>query len=74
MKWIKVSERLPENLNAFSNDQCLITNGKTVYEGGYDYEHGWYVSRDDDDDVCMKKVLGHVTHWMPLPPPPIDKP
>lgn len=61
--WIPVTERLPE-----VGRRVLVTDGKHV-SFGYNLlggeENLWYVQFPCNDD--------EVTHWMPLPEPPMRK-
>ena len=65
-KWIPVSERLPEDrvtiLAAFNNREILTAKYYKYYEGFGSVENYWRIE-------CWHS--GNVTHWMPLPEPPI---
>lgn len=58
-KWIKCSERMPEEL-----EDVLVTDGRSV-EVMYLRLGLWYVT-SQDSAICGDEV----THWMPLPEPP----
>lgn len=63
-RWIPVSERLPDDdIDVLTLDEFL-TIDMAVLEN-----NEWYSKsrRDFDGD---SEWLVHVTHWMPLPPPP----
>lgn len=59
MKWIKVSERLPE-----SGERVLFTTGSFVGEAYWDGKRNWvrYPALGQ-----VEQFLGVVTHWMPMP-------
>ena len=58
MKWISVSERLPEN-----DDKVLcVTQNK---KGSYNIVIGYYM-----DGMWRVGMNSNVTHWQPLPEPP----
>ena len=62
MKWIKCSERMPE-------DEVLLWNGKFVYMGSltsFYKVREWIIGDDDYRDIDF------FTHWMPLPEGPKD--
>ena len=65
-RWIPVSERLPEDrvtiLAAFNNREILTAKYYKYYEGFGSVENYWRIE-------CWHS--GNVTHWMPLPEPPI---
>ena len=75
MKWIPVTERLPED-----GDQCLVTvKYKYAYEKEYSIDvdvatyrpEGGYIDYwDTYNDWNEGQQYLHVTHWMPLPEPP----
>lgn len=84
MKWTKVTEEMPPLKEAGSDDFKYLTSGKLlVFDNNTDiiigmYEKGcgqdendnwenWIIA--DEDDVY---ILDSVTHWTPLPSPPID--
>lgn len=70
-KWIKVSEKLPENASdvTLMSVEYHVVNGYYWNHWGKDAEACWYIScgahegRADTDDI---------THWQPLPSPPED--
>lgn len=70
-KWIKISERLPLELDEtafYRSEMVIVSNGTdvgfAVYEAGNDFGNLWRgFSKQSDYD-------GDVTHWMPLPAPP----
>jgi hypothetical protein len=55
MKWISVSEHLPEIPEA-DGEFLIVVDGKLVKRSWFHTECGWDYSS--------------VTHWMPLPAPP----
>ncbi len=63
--WISVDERLPEN-----EDDVLVFvdygGVQTKIEQAYYFEKDWYWLNDS-------YIVYKVTHWMPLPKPPINK-
>jgi Lar family restriction alleviation protein len=65
-RWIPVSERLPEDrvtiLAAFNNREILTAKYYKYYEGFGSVENYWRIEGWHS---------GNVTHWMPLPEPPI---
>ena len=64
MKWIPVSERLPEN----ENEVLMVDNMGDRYLGAYmERERAW---RHEDGDIKGKGYP--VTHWQPLPPAPTE--
>lgn len=68
MEWIKVSERLPEEGSVLcwvlpDATESLGFEAIAYYEGGR--WGGSYGYLDTHPDI--------VTHWMPLPSPPLDK-
>lgn len=61
MKWIPVSERLPD-----ANELVLAVN-KTG-----DYDLGWFGYNGAFVGECFSQH-GEATHWMQLPQPPEEK-
>ena len=57
MKWIPVTERLPEN-----DKTVLVWNRRNSREYFDVYDHGRWIILEWED----------ITHWMPLPEPPKD--
>lgn len=78
MKWIPVSERLPEELPKDSSewservrpsvDVLVKTKGsKMLYTAWYSYSHKDWI------DVREEHCFNNATHWMPLPEPPKEE-
>lgn len=65
-KWIPVTERLP------GTEKVLITDGEIVMRG-YRRPDGVWKYGVGLDEVWEKLSLRPVTHWMPLPEPPMRK-
>lgn len=71
MEPISVSERLPELTHKRGycefSDRVLVwsTQFGEWITGRYERDSGW----KDDNEYCCE--IEHVTHWLPLPPPPI---
>lgn len=74
MKWVRVSERLPED------DRYVLIftpefSFRTTYVSWYDEKKGWF--KDFGNDCCWNGEPyfyedGEVTHWAELPFPPKD--
>ena len=74
MEWISVKDRLPiEKINPLTQDfelvLCATTFGDVRAYGygkvkGHDKAHFWFGVGIMDE---------YVTHWMPLPEPPVEK-
>ncbi len=58
--WISVDERLPEPF------EIVIVAGGCGYYDGRD----WRTKLERTEFGTDRKIQWHVTHWMPLPPPP----
>ena len=58
MKWIPVTERLPEN-----DKTVLVWNRRNSREYFDVYDHGSWIILESED----------ITHWMPLPEPPKEE-
>ncbi len=69
-EWISVEERLPdEGVRVLV---CNIYGGSLPNQGdtGYVVDHGVM----EDGEWCIQDDLFfHVTHWMPLPEPPVSE-
>jgi len=65
MKWIKCSERMPEN-----ETDCLCYFRGEYNVCFYDRRKGMQVWQPDDDQCRHPWVETDATHWMPLPDPP----
>ena len=65
-EWIPVTERLP------GTEKVLITDGEIVMRG-YRRPDGVWKYGVGLDEVWEKLSLRPVTHWMPLPEPPMRK-
>lgn len=70
-EWISVDDELPKNatcvIAATDNYAAL---GRLSVPARYDgVENVWYDVDQVDIDGCEQQIL-HVTHWMPMPPPP----
>ena len=60
MEWIKCSDRMPEQFKAI-----LVFN---------DYGEFWCGAYDRYlDFYCDSVLVEGITHWMPLPPPPLTE-
>jgi hypothetical protein len=61
-KWIPVSERLPENPHGLRREYFLVALESGCVESlGYDFDcNRWHITGSP------------VTHWMPLPQPPVE--
>lgn len=65
MKWISVEDRLPDG-------KVLVA----VYTRTSDLRKAWYVASHGAWHLQIGRtaiVIDSVTHWMPLPEPPVDK-
>ncbi len=69
-RWINVKDRLPRK-DGKSSIYCLVNS---EYDGivmrPYNEYHKCWDTEDADDYYC-DAVGGKITHWMPLPNPPI---
>lgn len=64
MKWVKVSERLPENTKSWN---LVITEYNEFYIAKthfWERRNLWVFESDEG------KTLINITHWQPLPEPP----
>lgn len=75
MNWINARDRLPEN------DRCVLvivngTHGNGTWMDAYElasyYPEGWFFDSIPDYEPGHGGLT--VTHWMPLPDKPRDKP
>ena len=70
MKWIPVSERLPEIGEHYVSEPCIVYCSNGAYgfaelEENIFGQVGWNCERDDE----YHEPLGKVLAWMPLPEP-----
>ncbi len=77
-EWISVNEKLPPQDPEETGHSIfvLITNGKTIGLGSYEYE---YFAENEEDPITYSSpswydathhISNEVTHWMPLPEVP----
>lgn len=71
-RWIPVEERLPKALRHYYgecsfSDDVLVYDGVRVRVAYYCNTTTWWHDGRDEDDII------DVTHWMPLPEPPIKE-
>lgn len=62
--WVSVKDRLPGN-----DCRALVTDGRHVTVADWTRGEGWSLDRDDRNIGITSDVL---THWMPLPEPPVQ--
>lgn len=62
--WVSVKDRLPGN-----DCRALVTDGRHVTVADWTRGEGWSLDRDDRNVGITSDVL---THWMPLPEPPVQ--
>lgn len=65
-EWVSVDERLPT-----PGERVIATDGQFVGEGYFDSCCGWF--RYGGFEWRFFDVEGDVTHWMPLPEPPVKE-
>ena len=61
MEWISVKDRLPPE---YVKVMCYLEDG--------DYTVG-YLFDKEENEWNLQSDVGTVTHWMPLPEPPVEK-
>ena len=72
MEWISVKERLPENTGV-APEVIVHTKTGEVTVGWFDKtDREWWILSEDIDYGEMCVSFDSVTHWMPLPEPPMD--
>lgn len=70
-EWISVNERLPdinEHTNLSLSDEVLVYNPDVAKVGIAQFVR--YEEEGITDWISSDGYMVHVTHWMPLPPPP----
>lgn len=79
MKWIKVSERLPELEEGDLSTEVIINShvenatDRDVVLSGVFYSGRFYICAEwegGNPEVITPITEGRITHWMPLPSPP----
>lgn len=67
MEWIKVSDRLPKELETvlLCTSLCYVTQGYLTGLKTKDKLHIWH-------ETYIGNQYHNVTHWMPLPKPPTE--
>ncbi len=75
-KWISVEDRLPENTGwyqVYTNDEFILT-AKVAINGWWTIPFGSFYGDMGPKIVRnSKEIEREVTHWMPLPSPPLSK-
>ena len=69
MEWIDIRERLPEE------GVPVLLYGIIYTRGGNEYKYireGVRENNNYQDGYCIEWIHG-VSHWMPLPEPPLNK-
>ena len=65
-EWVSVEDRLPA-----SGQNVIATNGSDVGEAWYaSLSRSWYRY----NGLEWNRICREVTHWMPLPEPPVSRP
>ena len=66
MKWIPVTERLPEKMGQCVCRYVFGENGEDPF-----FQILWYFTNLEKPHFQHEGIMGlRVTHWMPLPEPP----
>lgn len=73
MEWISVNDRVPDKNGAY-----IVSDGKDVFPA-YIVDDSSILSKSDGDIFCYhyddglfeRYYKGCITHWMPLPEPPM---
>lgn len=70
MAWINVKDELPKK-DGDSSIYCLVNDSYNgiVVRPFNEAHHCW--DQEDGDDYYTDAVDGKITHWMPLPDPPV---
>jgi hypothetical protein len=67
MEWIKVSEKLPTE----RVQSVLLFNGDAPEYNQHIFQGTWYAqTKTFKRDNITYRLMGTITHWMPLPQPP----
>jgi hypothetical protein len=71
MKWISIKEKMPD-LQSGHSDKIIVYDGERVVDDcNYIPEWGGFICHAYGYDNDTFTVDG-VTHWMPLPEPPVS--
>ena len=72
MDWISVEDRLPEIVSRDKGNPCsdkvLVTDGQEMQVGVR-----WICGNEEFFFADHRETIGQITHWMPLPKPPVKK-
>lgn len=69
--WISVKDRLPEDFKYVLVYGKQFQPDRGITSGHFSQKWGWYT--DCDDQETGERYYDEITHWMPLPNPPIPK-
>jgi len=71
MKWISVKKRFPENEGRERSKAVLVycPNIECTFTACYNFEHGEW----EYFAVGSVEIYEFVSHWMPLPKPPLNE-
>lgn len=70
MKWIPVTERLPQEKGEICKNAILFMDDGLVTVGWLNQERMSAFYLDTRNDFVSKVPLSRCTHWMPMPEPP----
>ena len=70
MKWIPVSERLPQEKGEICKNAILFMDDGLVTVGWLNEDRMLAFYLDTRNDFVSQVPMSRCTHWMPLPQPP----